>query len=70
MVIKLGKDIIIGQDWLQKNKPTIEWKTNTIRLHSIETAKLPAWLEDIKGVFEDQKENHQRKRESLIMRSI
>ena len=26
MVIKLGRDIIIGQDWLRKNKPTIDWK--------------------------------------------
>ena len=29
-VIKLGRDIIIGQDWLQKNKPTIDWERNTI----------------------------------------
>ena len=53
MVIKLGGDIIIGQDWLQKNKPTIDWKRNTIRLHSIKTAKIPAWLKDMKKVFED-----------------
>ena len=53
IVIKLGKDIIIGQDWLQKNKPKIDWEKNTIRLHSIETAKIPAWLEDMKNVFED-----------------
>ena len=42
IVIKLGRDIIIGQDWLQKNKPTIDWEKNTIRLHSIKTAKVPA----------------------------
>ena len=24
MVIKLGRDIIIGQDWLQRNKPIID----------------------------------------------
>ena len=53
MIIKLGKDIIIGQDWLQKNKPTIDWERNTIQLHSIKTAKIPAWLEDMKKVFED-----------------
>ena len=29
MVIKLGRDIIIRQDWLQKNKPTIDWEKNT-----------------------------------------
>ena len=56
MVIKLGRDIIIGQDWLQKNKPTIDQKRNTIRLHSMETAKVPAWLEDMKEVFEDPSE--------------
>ena len=53
MVIKLGSDIIIRQDWLQKNKPTIDWKRNTIWLHSMKTAKVPAWLEDMKKVFED-----------------
>ena len=56
MVIKLGRDIIIGQDWLQKNKPTIDWEKNTIRLHSIKTAKISAWLEDMKEVFEDPPE--------------
>ena len=56
MVIKLGRDIIIGQDWLQKNKPIIDWERNTIRLHSMETAKVPAWLEDMKKVFEDPPE--------------
>ena len=56
MVIKLGRDIIIGQDWLQKNKPTIDWERNIIRLHSIKTAKVPAWLEDMKEVFEDPPE--------------
>ena len=56
MVIKLGKNIIIGQDWLQKNRPTIEWERNTIRLHSIKTAKVPAWLKDTKKVFEDLSE--------------
>ena len=53
MVIKLGRDIIIGQDWLRKNKPTIDWKGNTIRLNSMKTTKVPAWLEDMKEVFED-----------------
>ena len=56
MIIKLGKAIIIGQDWLQKNKPIIDWERNTIRLHSIETAKVPAWLKDMKEVFEDPPE--------------
>ena len=56
MVIKLGRDIIIEQDWLQKNKPIIDWERNTIRLHSMETAKVPAWLEDMKKVFEDPPE--------------
>ena len=53
MVIKLGRDIIIGQEWLQKNKPTIDWKRKTIQLHSIKTAKIPAWLENMKENFED-----------------
>ena len=53
IVIKLGRDIIIGQDWLQKNKPTIDWKRNTMWLHSLETIKVLAWLEDMKEVFED-----------------
>ena len=52
MVIKLGRDIFIGQDWLQKNKPTIDWERNTIRLHSLESAKIPAWLENMKEDFE------------------
>ena len=56
IVIKLGRDIIIGQDWLQKNKPAIDWERNTIRLHSIETAKIPAWLEDMKEIFKDSPE--------------
>ena len=53
IVIKLGTDIIIGQDRLQENNPTIDWEKNIIRLHSMETAKVPAWLEDMKKVFED-----------------
>ena len=56
MVIKLGRKIIIGQDWLQKNKPIIDWERNIIRLHSMETAKVPAWLEDMKEVFKDPPE--------------
>ena len=65
MVIKLGTDIIIGQDWLQKNKPTIDWEGNTIRLHSIETAEVSSWLEDMKEVFEDPPEGElpKKKRE-------
>ena len=63
MVIKLGRDIIIGQDWLRKNKPTIAWEKNIIRLHSMETAKVPAWLEDMKKVFEDPPEGELPKRE-------
>ena len=62
MVIKLGRDIIIGQDWLQKNKPTIYREKNTIQLHSIETAKVSAWLEDMKKVFEDPPEGELPKR--------
>ena len=62
MVIKLGRDIIIGQDWLQKNKPIIDWKRNTIRLHSMETAKVPAWLEVMKKVFQDLPEGELLKR--------
>ena len=56
IVIKLGRDIIIGQDWLQKNKPTIDWERKTIQLHSIKTAKIPTWLEDMKKAFEDSSE--------------
>ena len=56
MVIKLGRDIIIGQDWLQKKKPTIDWERNTIQLHSIKTVKVPTWLKDMKEVFEDPPE--------------
>ena len=63
MVIKLGKDIIIGQDWLQKNRPIIDWVRNTIRLHSMETVKVPAWLEDMKEVFKDPPEGELPKRE-------
>ena len=62
VVIKLGKDIIIGQDWLQKNKPTIDWERNTRQLHSMETAKVPAWLEDLKEVFKDPPEGELPKR--------
>ena len=62
MVIKLGRDIIIGQDWLQKNKPTIDWERNTIRLHSMETTKVSAWLEDMKKIFEDPPEEELLKR--------
>ena len=62
MVIKLGRDNIIGQNWLQKNKPIIDWKRNTMRLHSIETAKVPAWLKDMKEVFEDPPEGELPKR--------
>ena len=62
MFIKLGRNIIIGQDWLQKNKPTIDWEKNTIRLHSMETTKVPAWLEDMKEVFEDLPEGELPKR--------
>ena len=70
MVIKLGWDIIIGQDWQQKNKPMIDWERNTIRLHSMETAKLPAWLEDIKKVFEDSPEGELPKRKGEFNHEI
>ena len=63
MIIKLGRDIIIRQDWLQKNKPTIDWKRNTIWLHSIETVKVLAWLEDMKEVFEDPPERELQQKE-------
>ena len=62
MVIRLGRDIIIGQDWLQENKPTINWERNTIRLHSMKTAKIPAWLENMKEVFEDPLEGELSKK--------
>ena len=45
-----------------KNKPTIDWERNTILLHSMETAKVPAWLEDMKKVFEDLLEGELPKR--------
>ena len=70
MVIKLGRDIIIGQDWLQKNKPTIDWERNTKRLHSMETAKVPAWLEDMKEVFEDPPEGELPKRKGEFNHEI
>ena len=70
VVIKLGKDIIIGQDWLQKNKPTIDWERNTIQLHSIETTKVPAWLEDMKEVFEDPAEEELPKKKGEFNHEI
>ena len=70
LVIKLGKDIIIGQDWLQKNKLTIDWERNTIRLHSMKTAKVPAWLEDMKEVFEDPPEGELSKRKGEFNHKI
>ena len=63
IVIKLGRNIIIGQDWLQKNKPTIDWERNIIQLHSIKTAKIPAWFEDMKEVFEDPPEGELLKKQ-------
>ena len=62
IVIKLGRDIIIRQDWLQKNKPIIDWEKNTIWLHNMETAKVPAWLEDMKEVLKDPPEGELPKR--------
>ena len=70
MVIKLGRDIIIGQDWLQKNKPMIDWKSNTIRLHNMKTAKVPAWLEDMKEVFKDPPEGELPKRKGEFNHKI
>ena len=71
MVIKLGRDIIIGQDWLQRNKPIIDWEKNIIQLHSMETAKVPAWQEDVKKVFENPPEGeYQRGKKNSITRSI
>ena len=70
IVIKLGRDIIIGQDWLQKNKPIIDWERNTIRLHSIETVKVPAWLEDMKEVFKDPPEGELPKRKGKFNHKI
>ena len=69
IVIKLGKDIIIGQDWLQKNKPTIDWERNTIRLHSIGTTIVPAWLEDMK-VFENPPERELPKKKGKFDHEI
>ena len=70
MVIKLGRDIIIKQDWLQKNKPTIDWERNIIWLHSMETVKVPAWLEDMKEVFEDPPEGELPKKEGKFDHKI
>ena len=70
MVIKLGRDIIIGQDWLQKNKPTIDWEKNTIQLHSMETAKVPAWQGDMKEVFEDPPEEELPKKKGKFDHEI
>ena len=70
MVIKLSRDIIIRQDWLQKNKPTIDWEKNTIRLHSIKTAKVPAWLKDMKKVFEDSLEGELPKKKKKFDHEI
>ena len=70
MVIKLGKDIIIGQDWLQKNKLIIDWEKNTIRLHSLETAKVPAWLEDMKKDFKNPPEGELPKRKGEFNHEI
>ena len=71
MVIKLGRDIIIGQDWLQRNKPINDWERNTIQLHSMETAKVPAWQEDVKEVFENPPEgDYPRGKKNSITRSI
>ena len=69
-IIELGRDIIIGQDWLQKNKLTIDWERNTIRLHSIKTAKVPAWLEDMKEVFEDPPEGELPKKKGEFNHEI
>ena len=62
MFIELGRDIIIGQDWLQKNKPIIDWEKNIIRLHNMEIVKVPARLEDMKEVFKDPPEGELPKR--------
>ena len=70
MVIKLGRDIIIRQDWLQKNKPTIEWERNTIWLHSIKTAEVPAWLEDMKEVFKNPPERELLKKKGEFNHEI
>ena len=70
MVIKLGRDIIIRQDWLQKNKPIIDWERNTIRLHSMETVKVTAWLEDMKKVFENPPEGELPKRKGEFNHEI
>ena len=70
IVIKLGRDIIIGQDWLQKNKPIIDWERNTIWLHSMETAKVPAWLDDMKEVFEDPPKGELPKRKGEFNHKI
>ena len=70
MIIKLGRDIIIGQDWLQENKPTIDWERNTIRLHSIETVKVLAWLEDMKKVFENPPEGELPKKKENFNHEI
>ena len=70
MVIKQGRDTIIGQDWLQKNKPIIDWEKNTIRLHSMETAEVPAWLKDMKEVFEDPPEGELSKKKGEFNHEI
>ena len=70
IVIKLGRVVIIGQDWLQKYKPTIDWKKNTIWLHSIETTKILAWLEDMKEVFKDPREGELPKKKGEFNHEI
>ena len=62
--------MIIGQDWLSKNKPTIDWERNTIQLCNAETVKIPAWLQDIKKVFEDPPERKLPKRKGEFDHAI
>ena len=62
MVIKKNRNIIIEQNQLKRNRPTIDWERNTIQLHNIKTIKISAWLEDMNEVFEDLPEGKLPKR--------
>lgn len=48
-----GMEMIIGQDWLETMKPSINWDTKEIELAAVETEQIPEWLQDQREVFED-----------------
>lgn len=57
-LVEIGHDCIIGLDWLQANKPTLDWDNLTIGLASVNKEHvLPVEYSEFEDLFDKEKAN-------------